>query len=76
MVISKLVPSHYVKLDFIFESCRSQMNFTTFVETFLPTTLILENSSFDLRMYFAVIGKEDPSLEHIAILVISKVNHV
>lgn len=76
MVISTLVPSHNVNLDLIFEICRSQKNFTTFVETFSPTTLILENSSFDLCTYFVVIGKEGPGLEHIAILVISKVNHV
>ena len=75
MVISQLVPSHNIKFNFIFEIC-SQENSTTFVETFLPTTLILENSSFDLHTYFGVIGKEGCSLEHFAILVISKVNHV
>lgn len=56
----------------LFEICRIQRNFTTFVETYPPTTLILENSSFDLCTYFGVIGKEAPSLEHTAILVISK----
>lgn len=75
MVTSKLVPSHNAKLDLIFEICGSQRNFTTFVETFPSTTLILENSSFDLCTYFGVIGKEGPGIEHIAILVISKVNH-
>lgn len=64
-----------VKLDFP-EICTSQRNFTTSVENFLLTTLVLANSSFDLCTYFGLTRKEAPLLVQIAILVTSKVNHV
>lgn len=75
MVIFKLLPSWNVKFDFMLEICRGLKNFTAFVELFPPTTLILENSSFDLWTSFGVIGKEASCLVQIAMLVISKVNH-